>query len=539
MAETIVETTIREVTIYTNQALVSRHGRITLGAGASELVLRDLPVSLDTDSVRVSGTGTTAVSIMGVRTERAYTAEPVAESVADLERQIRDLENQAKALTDEIDAINLQRSFVKGLSEEAVGRFATGLARQQTDLNATDALLGFLGNRWSERSQEIARLTHERDDLNAQLTALRKRLDQIRQPQSRESISLFVAINAVGDGDFDLEASYVVYSAGWTPLYDLRVETDSGKVGLTYLANVRQWSGEDWPKVRLTLSTAKPGLGSLPPKLSPWYVDVYTPPIPSPMAMSAPMLRSAKAYSTASGMAAFGDASDTFDMSMQTSAPAPIEAEMVSADMNSEGGVVTFSIAGDNDIPSDGEPHKTTIFSDDYGCKLEFIAMPRLVSQSYLRATVTNGGAQLLAGDATIFRNNTFIGKTRLASVAPREEFKLNLGIDESIKVERELIEREVDKTFIGNTRRTTFGYRITLTSLRDVETQITLNDQLPVSRNEAIKVRLSRSQPPIQPGEMGVLEWKLLLPPRAKQSIAFQFVVEHPRDLPIIGLNV
>ena len=90
------------------------------------------------------------------------------------------------------------------------------------------------------------------------------------------------------------------------------------------------------------------------------------------------------------------------------------------------------------------------------------------MSFAYLETTVTNSptGATLVPGKANIFRDNMFIGTTQLPNVAPSQEFKLNLGIDEGIKIERELVERHVDKKLIGSQRRTTYAYRLLITNL-------------------------------------------------------------------------
>lgn len=43
----------------------------------------------------------------------------------------------------------------------------------------------------------------------------------------------------------------------------------------------------------------------------------------------------------------------------------------------------------------------------------------------------------------------------QLENVSPGQEYKLNLGIDEGLKIERQLVERQVDKKLIGQQRRT------------------------------------------------------------------------------------
>ena len=227
------------------------------------------------------------------------------------------------------------------------------------------------------------------------------------------------------------------------------------------------------------------------------------------------------------------------------SAPDPararIAAQTATAEVSREGGTVSFQVGGNTNIPSDGTPHKVTIFSENYPFKPQYIAVPRLVSFAYLQAVVVNPqtGATLLPGKANIFRDNTFVGTAQLENVSPGAEFKLNLGIDEGLKIDRELVERQVDKKLIGQQRRTSYAYRLNVTNLQQVQVHLTLREQLPVSRNEQIKVRSTLTNPKIVVGEMGLLEWAISLPPQAKQELYYQFVVEHPPELTVIGLDI
>ncbi|MDZ8088877.1 MAG: DUF4139 domain-containing protein, partial [Nostoc sp. DedQUE12b] len=95
------------------------------------------------------------------------------------------------------------------------------------------------------------------------------------------------------------------------------------------------------------------------------------------------------------------------------------------------------------------------------------------------------------------------------------------------------------DKRLISNQRRITYSYRLIVTNLLEKQVNLKLTEQLPVSRNEQIKVRLSRSNPQIQLGEMGILEWLLTLPPQERRDIYYQFNVEYPPDLMVVGLEI
>lgn len=520
-----VNTQIDAVTVYTDRALVMRRGVVTLTGQEQELELT-LPASIQTESVRASGKGAMLVKLLGVSTERLYAKEPVEERVANLEQQIQQLETQKRSVQDTLQAAHLQRGFVQSISEKSVER----LARHPVNLDDTAQLLNFIGQQYGQLSNAIAQQEEQRLELDKQLIALRKQLQQLNNPKPKERFSVIVGIEPQGEGDFELEVSYVVNRASWIPLYDLRVNS-SNLVNLSYLAEVQQSSGEDWQNVALTLSTAKPGLGTLPPKLQPWYIDVRSPQYNTRRRAR----RSADAPSPAE---------DDFDeMVMMAAAPAAgslIEAENVETAVFTEGGVVTFQVSGGSNIPSDGAPHKITIFSDNYPCQLQYIAMPRLVSFAYLQAKVTNSATgTILPGKANIFQGNMFVGTTQLENIAPNQEFELNLGIDEGLKIERDLIERQVDKKLLVNQRRITYAYRLKVTNLLEREAKLKLTEQLPVSRNEQVKIRLNRSNPQIQLGEMGVLEWAIALSPQAQQEFTYQFTVEHPPEITVIGLDI
>ncbi len=532
-----LKTHIVAVTVYTNQALVTRRGTMTLTGQEHTLTLEPLPITLQPESVRAAGAGTVAVKLLGVQTERVFTTAPVADRVAQLTAQIEQLVDEQKAAQDKLAAANLQRSFIQTLSEKAADRFSRSLAQQQVSLAETRNLLIFLGQRYGDASEAIAQHEREHTQLQKQIQALYQQLQQIQTPRPQESYRLAVNITPSGAGEFALEVSYVCDRASWKPLYDLRVNSTENHIHLTCLADVHQITGEDWNAVALTLSTAKPGLGTLPPKLTPWYVDVFRPQ-PSPAPMMASRLR------TAVGAAPGGD--DENDRLLTDSdADEPrqqmVVAEAPLAQITKEGGVVTFLIDGNNNIPTDGASRKITISSDDYPCHLNYVAMPKLVSFAYLQAVVTNpaDGATLLPGQAKIFRDNRFVGTTPLENIAPGQTFNLNLGIDEGLKITRDLIERKVDKQLIGGQRRITYAYRLSVTNLCAQEATLILTEQLPVSRNEQIKIRLNRTSPQVQPGEVGLLAWSLRLEPKGQQEISYQFTVEHAPALTVVGLDV
>jgi uncharacterized protein (TIGR02231 family) len=543
---TELDTTITEITVYPDRARVTRRGTVELKQGEHRLQVGELPLSLLPESVRAGGKGTAQARILAVDVAKAFYQAPPTATVAELEREIEKLEDQDKALADQEAAHQAQLEFLKGLGAAAGENLSRGIAFGKSKVADGQEMLAFMAEGMATASQGLRETTAQRRDLERELTKLRQELEQQRSARPRERYTVTVDAEVLDQGEFELEVTYVVWNASWQPLYDLRLGSDQiSNLELTYLGQVTQRTGEDWQEVALSLSTAKPALATTLPELRPWYVSVPAPPPPprAAPAMAAPVLRKAAfappAAEPAPEMALTG---------MEEEAVEPVEMEALTAEVEETGAALTFHVVKPATIPSDGSPHKTTVAALSLTPQMDYVAVPKLVSQAYRRATVTNDTEYVfLSGPANVFYGGEYVGTTTLATivpgqepgaVAPGQELKVFLGVDERIKVSRELVASEVDKKFIGDKRRLHYAYRIKVQNLRDERQKVTVSDQIPVARHEEIKVRLDMAEPkPTKQTELGILEWELDLEPGQEQTLRFDFNVEHPRSLTVIGL--
>lgn len=555
-----VQTPITDVTVYTDRAQITRKGRVAFEKeGAQELAIGGLPANIDADSLRASGRGTVAVTIIGVESKTRFLSETSHEGARSVEDQLRDLQDKDNVLLRRDEVLAQRLESVQQLSENAASRFARGLAEGKTSLESAQQLLDFIGAQTTQIKEERFQIERERRDSLAQLNALKEQLAQMNPNNRKRDNFVSVSVEAQSAGEWELELSYVVKGASWQPIYDARLDTqmvtanaqsstrlpennaDFDRVlTLNYGAILQQKSGEDWHDSQITLSTARASLGSLPPKLDPIFVDIYTPMIQQ---MAAPSMMRARRLSGAEE-GAFGGAADDESISELLSvsaevAPAPVEAQTATAQVAENGATVTFRLPRPMNVPSDGQPHRAQIATQDLPCKLDFVSVPRRASLGFLRATTRNDSAlNLLPGKANTFRDGEFAGSTNLESVAPAQEFKLFLGPDEQVRVERELVAREVEKNLMGNVRRHHFSYVIKLENLKTFPVRLTVLDQIPVSRNETIKVKLRETHPTPQTNEMGELRWELVLQPNSKSELRFEYSIEAPRDAQVTGLD-
>ena len=214
-------------------------------------------------------------------------------------------------------------------------------------------------------------------------------------------------------------------------------------------------------------------------------------------------------------------------------------AEEVTAVVDTAGASVTYVIPGSTNIPPDGAPHKVTVARFPLTPRMDYVTAPKLAQAVYRRAKVENASQYtFLPGNANIFITDEFIGATPLELTASQGEIELYLGNEDRIKVERELKRRDIDKRLIGGKCHMVFGYEITLENLLPVNASLTLHDQFPVQRHEEIKVKLESTNPkPRDQTELNLLTWEFSLEPKEKRTVRFDFSVECPQGMEIIGL--
>lgn len=529
-----LQTQIGAVTVYPDRALVTRNGSAQLQAGAQEIIVAGLPAQLQTDSLRASGRGQVAVKIIGVEARERILTRPNSPTTREVEAQLQAAQDASKAIDDAIERGDERAQIVRKLADESALRLAKSLAGEPGDFERATQLLDYVSAQLEQIHAQQAALEIQKREADALQTALATRLQELQiSKENREKI-VAVLVESAGAGDWDLELSYIVNGAGWTPLYDARVATgQSAKFTLSLNALVTQKSGENWENVALKLSTARPGLGSLPPKLEPIWVDE-----PRPIYTHAPPPRMARSRAELSDE----DATVDIDIpSFLAASAAPIESTDVVADVqsSSHGATVEFALPHSLSVPGDGQSHRVAVAVRELPAQFDFLAIPRLTEIAYLRAKAINdSNLALLAGEVSIFRDGVFVGKAQLKNTAVGGELELFLGPDEHVRAKREMTARETDKNFIGSTKRVHFAYEIETNNLKSQAITLEVRDQIPVSCSENIKIRLRGSAPEAVQSDLGVLEWRVSLAPQEKKTLRFDYGVETPRDTKVVGLT-
>ncbi|GCE47010.1 uncharacterized protein (TIGR02231 family) [Thermosporothrix hazakensis] len=536
-----INASIQEVTVYNDRALITRRGTIHLPAGEHEVEVQNLPQhTIQRESLRAAGTGPEGTRILNVELQTQFYSRAPEEDLTRLDQEIEELEQQQRLLEAQQGALQDRQQWLRALGEESK-EFAHGLSRGTMRPQDCTDFFRFAAQQALDDARASLDLHLQLQKLLQDIDARKRERQQKQGNQSPDRLTARVTIELPTEGDFTLELSYLVTGASWEPRYDVRVATSAeqettGDVELTYNGMVTQQTGETWNEVRISLSTARPSLAAVLPELRPWYLKEHTPPVPFARAAQ-PAMR----YS----MLSASKIAESSDMPAGAPPlppePAAAPASISTAEIESSGAATVFHIGHSVDIPSDGSPHKTTIVIDKYPCEFDYVCAPALEKVAHLRGTITNTSASpLLAGQASIFLDGNYVGTTEIKLTAPGEQFRVFLGLDERLKVERKLTEANVEKGNLlqGDIRRLTYGYQITVQNYASTTRNIVVCDRLPVPQHERIKVRVTQLQPPpVERTKLELLTWKKALATDEKYTIDYRFVVEHPRDLRVVGL--
>jgi uncharacterized protein (TIGR02231 family) len=355
---------------------------------------------------------------------------------------------------------------------------------------------------------------------------LQKQINSENELYSRNTSEVVISVSANSPTSATFEVNYIVYNANWSPIYDLRAINTKNPIQLNYKANVSQRTGEDWNNVKLTLSTANPNQSGVIPQLIPWYLDFYNPIV----------YKSDKGRGAVARSAMPAAMSDKREMEMDEEAPALSLSDYVSTvqtSLNTE-----FKIALPYTVSSSAKPTMVDISKHEIKSDYTYSVVPKLDNDAFLIAKATGWEAyNLLPGEANIFFEGTYVGKTFIDPNSIKDTLSVSLGRDKRIVVKREELKDLTSKRFIGSNLREEHSWQITVRNSKSESITITVEDQLPVTRNSQIEVSSIDNGGAKFNAVTGKLTWELTIQPNESKKVVYRYEVKYPKDKQISGL--
>ena len=190
-----------------------------------------------------------------------------------------------------------------------------------------------------------------------------------------------------------------------------------------------------------------------------------------------------------------------------------------------------FAIKKPYTILADGDITAIEINTYKIPATYEYFAAPLLNENVYLTASFKDWEQhQLLPGEANIYFEGTYAGKTVIDPYTTKKEMILSLGIENNITVTRQQDRDFKSKPFVGNNRIIDRKYLLNVKNNKTTPINLKLVDRIPKSQNKEIKVDDLLFEDANYNENTGVLTWDIELEAKSTKEKTFSFQVKYPK---------
>ncbi|WP_113654131.1 mucoidy inhibitor MuiA family protein [Pedobacter namyangjuensis] len=196
---------------------------------------------------------------------------------------------------------------------------------------------------------------------------------------------------------------------------------------------------------------------------------------------------------------------------------------------------VTFDIKNPYTILSDGKQFTVDIGNYDFNAEYEYYAAPKITEDAFLTAKISGfDQINLISGEASVFFEGTFLGKTLLDVQTASDTLKISLGVDKNVVIKREKQKDFNEKQFIGSSQRDSRHFVIDIKNRKSQAINLIVEDQLPLATSSDITVEKQEISKAKLDETNGKLTWQMLLQPNEQKKLVLKYQVKYPKNKPI-----
>ncbi|MBM2290453.1 mucoidy inhibitor MuiA family protein [Sulfitobacter pseudonitzschiae] len=509
------------VTVYPYGAQVTRTATVTLPQGTHDLVLPDLPQNVDPGRISVKLAGAQLQSVSFRDRNQPPRPDQDTPEVTAARDALKAAETALNALDDRIalaqvavQAAKAQTDFLTALGTSEALPMDVGTLRELAQMIGDQTLVA--GQAAGQAQTSIRILMEERKDRIEDVADAQAALDALlTADQDRTRLTLTATAQAAGKAT--VEVSYQVDDAAWAPVYNLRLTTgDTPSLELERGAAVRQFSGEDWGDVSMTLATVQPSGQTWPGEI---YSELRR--IEDP----------AKPKARMNAEAALGAAAD---MAPPSPVPEMIQEPAMAVAML-DGPSVQYAFPRPVSVANGADDVRIALDKVDFDADVYARAVPLSDSVAYRMARMTNTTQEQLLGTdlATAFVDGQMVGQFNFAPVAPGQEVDIAFGPIETLRLNRVRLNRnEGDRGIISRSNEITEATRIDLENTGTKPWRVELFDRVPVSEQEDLEIDWSAQPAPTvtdHEDRKGVLMWDMTVAPGDEANVTLEVDMSWP----------
>ncbi len=506
---------IDNVTVYTQGALITRTAQLDLQAGDQTVQITGFPTNMEPGSFRVE-IDNKAVRVGQISTKKIVYRKSQDQDVANLEQQIEALDKKIRLQNDVAKSANLQLKLLDSLATGYGKEASVGLAQGQASTSGWQQALNLMQSGSAKAYQTLRQTDDAIVALNEERDLLALKLKNKRD-QAKVSTNVVLALNAKTALTALAKIQYSQESANWEPAYEARLDTASGRLVVSQKAVVNQRTSEAWSNVKLTLSTSEPDEETQVPEVS---SEFYT--LVKPRPMQTARMRN---------QAPMASSSDAFLEEV-------VVTGAVTSNQWSGNYALSFPIPGRVDVSNDlDQTQRYDLQRFEFDSELVTQIAPTESSKAYLAARFTHSGSVPLYGsDMLVFVDGTFSGTAEMPTILPGKETTMPMGQDPRIEVRTiDLAAQNNQSGIFKKQNVSAYDDVFEIINRRPNTASIEVRSAFPVSKHKSLKVKVGDDSTP--PSEQdaddlkGVAIWRKDVEPNETWKIRSQYTVTYPTD--------
>ncbi len=197
---------------------------------------------------------------------------------------------------------------------------------------------------------------------------------------------------------------------------------------------------------------------------------------------------------------------------------------------------VDFEIKTPYTIRSDNKSYTVDMESYELPASFQYYCVPKIDRDAFLIARIVDWEKyNLLEGEANVFFEDTYVGKSLLDVRYASDTLEISMGRDKKVAVNREKLKDFTTKQFIGNKKEETRTWKTTVKNNKTRPISMVVLDQVPVSTLEEIEVNVQKTSGARQNQETGEIRWEFELRPNAEKELELKYTVKYPKNRNLI----
>ena len=554
-AESISESgNVSAVTLYRNQARVTRTLEFAGGEGEQEIVVGELPENIVVDSLFAEADNNVEVRAVQFRT-RAVSQSP-REDVRELNDKIRANQKEIELNQKLTSLLTKQIQYLDKMENFVAPTATTELSKGVLDAEALERVTNFNFSKREEIAKQEIELSSKLFELQQQANLLNRQLAEISNNASKNVREALLFVRKTDDQKANIRLSYLVNSCGWSPSYSVRATSETNNAEIEYNGLIRQMSGEDWTNVELTLSTATPALSSFGPGLAPFSINLVAGPSQPQMAQVANqpalmvqnMSKMKNIYSQQQqailavqnsfnikdnignswGLNRSVNEIACMQLGVSTNNRDDLSTEVVD---DKREPCLSYQLPDRVNLTSRNSQQMVRILQTELPGDFYYVATPVLTNYVFREAELNNdGSADFLAGPINVYLDDRFVGRGEIPTVARGQSFVIGFGADSQLRTRRELVEKKTNIN--GGNREIAIDYRLVVENYKDVPVEVRVTDRLPKPlKKQDIRVTMVNPNQSLSSDKiyermerpLGILRWDAEVPARSIGDTVFE----------------